>query len=256
MSDTSKLSTCQMVCWGLASLTGLMVLLASTRSLGLVPGVMLGVAVAVVLGVVFRWLVCTDYPDGDRGIEGRDVVRALGNATGITGYKAPLDQASVMDVAMGSKSAASRAPSADAAVKSGTVLDGEQELAERKGEWRFDAQEADMNDPASASVDDMVGVRPTGLNAPRGGQADDLKQIKVWVRSWNNCAMTSGFTISTRSRHGPMTRWTGSMKTSLASRAASAVMTGSRRQRCLRLAGTPVRPGRSPGMMPTDEGAR
>lgn len=178
MSDTSKLSTCQMVCWGLASLTGLMVLLASTRSLGLVPGVMLGVAVAVVLGVVFRWLVCTDYPDGDRGIEGRDVVRALRNATGITGYKAPLDQASVMDVAMGSKSAASRAPSADAAVKSGTVLDGEQELAERKGEWRFDAQEADMNDPASASVDDMVGVRPTGLSAPRGGQADDLKQIK------------------------------------------------------------------------------
>ncbi|MGI3210522.1 NADH:ubiquinone oxidoreductase [Roseovarius tibetensis] len=178
MSDTSKLSTCQMVCWGLASLTGLMVLLASTRSLGLVPGVMLGVAVAVVLGVVFRWLVCTDYPDGDRGIEGRDVVRALRNATGITGYKAPLDQASVMDVAMGSKSAASRAPSADAAVKSDTVLDGEQELAERKGEWRFDAQEADMNDPASASVDDMVGVRPTGLNAPRGGQADDLKQIK------------------------------------------------------------------------------
>lgn len=178
MSDTSKLSTCQMVCWGLASLTGLMVLLASTRSLGLVPGVMLGVAVAVVLGVVFRWLVCTDYPDGDRGIEGRVVVRALRNATGITGYKAPLDQASVMDVAMGSKSAASRAPSADAAVKSGTVLDGEQELAERKGEWRFDAQEADMNDPASASVDDMVGVRPTGLSAPRGGQADDLKQVK------------------------------------------------------------------------------
>lgn len=180
MSDTTKLSTCQTVCWGLAGLTGLMVLLDSARSLGLVAGVLLGVAVAVVLGIVFRWLVCRDYPSDDRGIEGKDVVRALRNATGITGYKAPPDQAGAMDVAMGNTSKAAKAapapkPAASestaATVKGDTVLSGEQELAERKGEWRYDGK-------AGAGADAGIGVKPAGLSAPRGGQADDLKQIK------------------------------------------------------------------------------
>jgi predicted flap endonuclease-1-like 5' DNA nuclease len=181
MSDTTKLSTCQIVCWGLAGLTGLMVLLTSTRSLGLIAGVLLGVAVAVVLGIVFRWLVCRDYPSDDRGIEGKDVVRAVRNATGITGYKAPPEQAGVMDVAMGSKPKAAKAAPASkaaapestaaAAVKGDTVLSGEQELAERKGEWRYDAKDG-------AGVDAGIGVKPAGLSAPKGGQADDLKQIK------------------------------------------------------------------------------
>jgi len=174
MSDTTKLSTCQIVCWGLAGLTGLMVLLASTRSLGLIAGVLLGVAVAVVLGIVFRWLVCTDYPSGDRGIEGKDVVRALRNVTGITGYKAPPDQAGAMDVAMGTKPKATKAaPTSKAAtaVIGDTVLSGEQELAERKGEWRYDAKDG-------AVVDGGIGVKPAGLSGPKGGQADDLKQIK------------------------------------------------------------------------------
>ena len=184
MTDTTKLSTCQTVCWGLAGLTGVMVLLASTGSLGVIAGVLLGLAVAVVLGIIFRWLVCTDYPSDDRGIEGKDVVRAVRNATGITGYKAPPEQAGVMDVAMGStrKAApaapASKAPASGAAVKGDTVLNGERELAERKGEWRYDAKSAANNGEAAASVDTSIGVKPAGLSAPKGGQADDLTQIK------------------------------------------------------------------------------
>jgi predicted flap endonuclease-1-like 5' DNA nuclease len=187
MSDTSKLSTCQTVCWGLAGLTGLMVLLAATRSMGLLAGILLGVAVAVVLGLAFRVLVCTDYPSGDRGIGRREMVQALRNLTGITGYKAPPDQASVMDVAMGTTpkpapaaakpaEKAKAAPGGGAAVKSGTVLGGEQELAERKGEWRYEgAPEAAKG---SGGVDTSVGQRPAGLSGPKGGQADNLKQIK------------------------------------------------------------------------------
>lgn len=184
MSDTSKLSTCQMVCWGLAGLTGLMIALASTQSLGLVPGVLLGLAVAVVLGILFRWLVCRDYPTDDRGIGGKDVVRALRNITGITGYKAPLDQAGVMEVAMGSTRRAAPAASkaaqggSAAAVKGETVLAGEQELAERKGEWRYDAKDPAREGDASASVNSSVGSKPAGLSAPKAGQADDLQQIK------------------------------------------------------------------------------
>ncbi|MEI4231869.1 NADH:ubiquinone oxidoreductase [Roseovarius sp. D22-M7] len=201
MSDTSKRSTCQAVCWGLAALTGLMVLLDSTESLGLIAAVMLGAAVAVVLGFAFRWLVCTDYPREDSGITGGTVVQALRNLTGITGYKAPPDQAGAMELAMGG--APKRAPAAEtpaakaadkpaakaaekptaapangdaAAVKSGTVLSGEQELAERKGEWHYEG--AAGTGQGNGSVDTSVGLRPAGLSAPKGGQADDLKQIK------------------------------------------------------------------------------
>lgn len=189
MSDTSKLSTCQTVCWGLAGLTGLIVALASTRSMAITLSVLLGVAVAVVMGFVIRRLVCTDYPAGDRGIEGRDIVSGLRNVTGITGYKAPPDQASAMDVAMGTKTKTAKtkaAPTAKGAasegaktaVKSGTGLDGEKELAERKGTWRYNASEDAEPGTSAAAVDASIGVKPAGLSAPRGGQADDLKQIK------------------------------------------------------------------------------
>ncbi|MFO7758429.1 MAG: NADH:ubiquinone oxidoreductase [Roseovarius sp.] len=201
MSDTSKLSTCQMVCWGLAGLTGLMVALASARSLAVIPSLLLGIALAVVVGVVLRWLVCTDYPADDRGIGTRDVMRGVRNLTGITGYKAPLDQAGAMEVAMGKapktaraepkpaeaekpaeveKSAASAG--ATSAVKSGTTLAGETELADRKGTWRYDAGNEAGTDAepgqTTTTVDASIGVKPAGLSAPRGGQPDDLKQIK------------------------------------------------------------------------------
>lgn len=184
MSDTTKRSTCQMVCWGLAGLTGLMVALGCTRSLAVLPSMLVGVVVAVVLGLVIRRLVCTDYPSDDRGIEGRDVVRGLRNLTGITGYKAPPDQAGAMDVAMGTKRKESPAPEAAvsggtaSAVKSDTVLSGEEELAGRKGEWRYDAKSANDNGQAAAGVDSSIGVKPAVLSDPKGGQPDDLKQIK------------------------------------------------------------------------------
>lgn len=207
MSDTSKLSTCQMVCWGLAGLTGVMVALGSTRSLSVISSLIIGIVVAVVLGIVVRRLVCTDYPADDRGIGSGDIMRGVRNVTGITGYKAPLDQAGAMDVAMGrasnsakaepkaSSSAKAEPKAADAekpakaakaaaatgsAVKSGTTLAGETELSERKGTWRYGSGDDTGTDPGqtSAAVDASIGVKPAGLSAPRGGQADDLKQIK------------------------------------------------------------------------------
>ncbi len=187
MSDTSKRRTCQQVCWGLAGLTGVMIALGSARSMAVVPSVVLGVAVAVVLGILIRSLVCTDYPSDDRGIEGRDIVRALRNLTGITGYKAPPEQAGAMDVVMGNKPRAASdasASNADAhastasAVKGDTVLSGEQELAGRKGEWRYDGKTSESKDAAAPGVDASIGKKPAVLSAPKGGQADDLKQIK------------------------------------------------------------------------------
>ncbi|MDT8329367.1 MAG: NADH:ubiquinone oxidoreductase, partial [Roseovarius sp.] len=107
MSTTSKLSTCQIVCWGLASLAGLAVLVSAAGSVGFLAALLLAVAFAAFLGLVFGRLICTGYGAEDRGIEARDVEASLRQATGITGYKAPFDED---DDAPAPKPAAAPAP--------------------------------------------------------------------------------------------------------------------------------------------------
>ncbi|SER54926.1 Predicted 5' DNA nuclease, flap endonuclease-1-like, helix-3-turn-helix (H3TH) domain [Tranquillimonas rosea] len=65
-------------------------------------------------------------------------------------------------------------------VKTGTVLPGEEELADRKGEWRYESHGgAAASGPSRDAVDAAgEGTKPPTLNAPREGGADDLKEIK------------------------------------------------------------------------------
>ena len=178
MSDTSKLSTCQIVCWGLAVLTGLVVLWSAAGSVGFFAALLLGAAFAVFLGLVITRLVCTGYGAEDRGVQPHDVKEALRQLTGITGYKAPFDedQEPAPATAKSAPEKPAAKPEASAPVKSGTVLEGEKELAARKGEWKY-GEEAQPAAPAVTDEED-VGTRPEALSAPKGGQADDLKQIK------------------------------------------------------------------------------
>jgi len=181
MSDTSKLSTCQIVCWCLAGLTGILVLWSASGAVGFFAALLLGAAFAVFVGLVITQLVCTGYRDEDSGIRSSDLKETMRQVTGITGYKAPFDED---DAPAASATAPSTAPAKSAAktetahtsVKPGTVLEGEQELAARKGEWEY-SDEAQTAAPAVTDEED-VGTRPEALSAPKGGQADDLKQIK------------------------------------------------------------------------------
>ncbi|KNX40375.1 NADH dehydrogenase subunit E [Roseovarius tolerans] len=179
MSDTSKLSTCQIVCWCLAGLTGILVLWSASGAVGFFAALLLGAAFAAFVGLAITRLVCTGYGDGDAGIKTSDLKETVRQVTGITGYKAPFDEdedhVPAAPKAAPAKSAA-KTETADAPVKSGTVLDGEKELAARKGDWKY-GDEAQTAAPAATDEDD-VGTRPEALSAPKGGQADDLKQIK------------------------------------------------------------------------------
>ena len=56
-------------------------------------------------------------------------------------------------------------------MRTGTTLSGEDELASRKGEWRYGSV-------AEARAAPDAGTRPEALGGPRGGAADDLKKIK------------------------------------------------------------------------------
>src|SRR6056297_2299215 len=145
MSDTSKLSTCQIVCWGLSGLTGLIVLWSATGAVGFFAALLLALAFVALLGLVSTRLVCIGYRAEDRGIEPQDVERTLRQATGVTGYKAPDPEEDDTPAPAPPKAQPAAAePEASAAtaetsapVRSGTTLSGEEELAARKGEWRY-----------------------------------------------------------------------------------------------------------------------
>jgi len=188
MSDTSKLSTCQIVCWGLSALTGLIVLWSATGAVGILAALLLAIAFAALLGLVATRLVCTGYSAEDRGIEAGDVERTLRQATGVTGYKAP-DPEEDDSPAPPPPKAAAAAPSPAAAgpttsaataetpaVRTGTTLAGEEELAARKGEWRYDSDAGPADAPGDAPG--AAGTRPAALDGPREGRPDDLKKIR------------------------------------------------------------------------------
>ncbi|SFT63694.1 NADH-quinone oxidoreductase subunit E [Sedimentitalea nanhaiensis] len=67
-------------------------------------------------------------------------------------------------------------------LKPSTALPGQDELASRKGVWRYtggDATEADAPEPqAPLEVAETEGEKPALLDTARGGKPDDLKMIK------------------------------------------------------------------------------
>lgn len=184
MSDTSKLSTCQIVCWGLSGLTGLIVLWSAAGSVGFFAALLLALAFAALLGLASTRLVCTGYRAEDRGIEAQDVERTLRQATGVTGYKAPDPEEddttapTPREAPAAEPAPAAAEPTASAAtaettsaVQTGTTLSGEVEPARRKGEGHYGSE-------AEKTAAQAAGTRPTALDGPRGGKADDLKKIK------------------------------------------------------------------------------
>lgn len=58
-------------------------------------------------------------------------------------------------------------------IKPSTSLKGEEELAERKGEWKYEGETA-----AAPAASEGPGTKPATLTEAREGGPDDLKQIK------------------------------------------------------------------------------
>lgn len=91
-----------------------------------------------------------------------------------------------------------------AAVKPTAPLKGEAELASRKGDWTYDGgAETATAHPAAATTPDYdkdgvhegtdEGTKPAGLDGPRGGQADNLKEIKGVGPKLENLLHSMGF---------------------------------------------------------------
>ena len=212
--------TCQLGCWGIAALAGLLSA-AALWVLGgwsFMQGAFVGAVVFVVLGIFLSWTLCRPLPGpnalkspvGSNDTAARTAGRAAGSGasastgasdagTSVVSEAEPVTATEPSqpseDAAPASSAAASGVASAsstpEAVIKPSTPLPGQDELAGRKGTWRYDGGDAQPTPAADAKADTIAdydgdgvlegseeGTKPQALDAPRDGGADDLKRIK------------------------------------------------------------------------------
>src|SRR6056297_2597565 len=169
MSNSANWTVCQIVCWALSAVAGIAVIWGTTQSVGFIGALMAGIAVAIFLGLVFTRLVCTD----EAPVAGAVAGGAIGKLMGTEPAGATTTQTSE-PVAAKAKADAPSAPKPDAP-KPAPAAKADAPVAAPKAA-------ADPTAPAAAAEggkdETDVGTRPAALSAPKGGQADNLKEIK------------------------------------------------------------------------------
>ena len=170
-NDNSGLS-CSAGCWLMAAAAGLaaLILLLVIGNFGIIAALFLSGVLVVGLGLLFGYLFCGELSPAKRGEEAQTKAPAPKAAA----PAAPTPKSDAPDEKeAGEKDAEEEESESESPVTTGTLLPGEEELAARKGEWKY---EGAAQTPATTSAGG--GTRPEGLPEARGGQPDDLKRIK------------------------------------------------------------------------------
>lgn len=197
MSNSTSMSTCSIVCWIIAAIAGLLAFLIAHDPISFVAALLLGLALTVFFGLVLTRLFCLSGQDvavpvaADRTASETGAAKAPPEATEAGTQPVDTSEEIVPDATEATNTSQIDHSEADddhpAAVKAGTLLSGEQELAGRKGVWTYNSGSTGNTTEADAIpgvlVGDSVahtgeGNRPEALKSPRDGKADDLKQIK------------------------------------------------------------------------------
>ncbi|MGR3503767.1 endonuclease [Pseudaestuariivita sp.] len=212
MSDTKNGTSCAIGVWALAAGAGFLtfVLLLALGGYKVFAALFLAAVVFILLGLLLMWLCCAPLPKlGEApkpGSDAADETRAAPEkapkiATGAGPAAAAATSAPVASSAEPAP-AATPAPApapapakAEAAVKPSKALDGEADLDARKGDWKYEGDGAAKTAAAPAAAPtakastpdydgdgaaegENEGTRPEALDGPRGGKADNLKEIK------------------------------------------------------------------------------
>ncbi|MBY5932230.1 endonuclease [Tateyamaria omphalii] len=176
MDNNEGMISCTIGCWLVALLGGALaaVLLMVLGGWGFMQGVFMGLVVAAVAGALLSWIICKPLP-------------AIGEAT----TEAAKTDAAPTPTAKAAPAAAGTDATAAAEIKPSTPLPGEDDLAARKGEWKYEAEQkpkakakdkpkakpaAKKKADAPAAADE--GTKPETLSAAREGGPDNLKEIK------------------------------------------------------------------------------
>ena len=206
MSNNQGTLICTLACWAVAVLAGLLgaVLLMLLGDWRLIQALFAAVVIIIILGALLSWIVCKPLPGP------QDTAFAKGPST----HPVPTSKQSAAAAAAAAREGAAEpapvsAPAAAAAEARALVtpskeLPGQTDLAARKGTWKYEPEGAEASAPkasepapapapeptasaAAASEDydgdgvvegENEGTRPEALDGPRGGKADNLKEIK------------------------------------------------------------------------------
>ncbi|GGO51848.1 Predicted 5' DNA nuclease, flap endonuclease-1-like, helix-3-turn-helix (H3TH) domain [Roseovarius pacificus] len=173
MSNSEGWSMCRIVCWAIAAIVGVLVLWGTTSAVGFVAAVLAGAAIAVFLGLVLTRLFCaaagqpvaTSHAVKDTATDVADKARTVAADTAKVARDAGEKAAGAAKDATGdiAEAAKSAKGTAGDAVET-TKASGKDAIPDYDGDGVKEGTEE--------------GSRPEGLSAPRGGNADDLKQIK------------------------------------------------------------------------------
>lgn len=174
MTQTDKGPDCALKMWAAAALVGLLVLVVMlTGGRAFMAALFTGVIVAGLLGVVLTWLFCRpeDRPRAATAhTDDTDIPEAATPPTAPEPTPTPVAEPAAEPAVEPAPSAATPDP----VVGQSKPLAGEAELAERKGNWRYEG--GDTAKPVATETG--AGTRPAALNSARDSGADDLKKIK------------------------------------------------------------------------------
>ncbi len=203
---------CQLGSWALAAGAGLLVfiLLLVIGGWGLIGAIFMAGLAFVVLGLVFSWIFCRDLPaargPGNVDASGKTSTPATA-PTAAAPAASPAKAASTTPGATAAPAAAEAKSEVEAAsaqadaeagaqVKPSARLAGQEDLAARKGDWKYEgdgdkpaAKPAKKAAPAAATATPdydgdgkaegtAEGTKPVTLTEAREGGADNLKEIK------------------------------------------------------------------------------
>ncbi|WP_299042559.1 endonuclease [uncultured Tateyamaria sp.] len=181
MDKNEGMISCAIGCWLVALLGGVLaaMLLMVLGGWTFMQGVFAGVVIFGIAGALLAWIICKPLP-------------ALGDAPGASEPTDAAERPVATPAAAAAPAAAATATPA-AAVKPSTPLPGEADLAERKGEWKYEANPKPKAKPAAkkaapkkaaakktddAPAADGAGSKPETLSAARESGPDNLKEIK------------------------------------------------------------------------------
>lgn len=199
MTTEKQNMTCTFVCWVIAAIVGLIAFYVLKGALPGFIALVIGAIIAVVLGL---WMIkkfcisavrpAESAPKPTPAPEAPAAAPAAETVAEAAPEPAPEPKAVATEDAAAEDAA--KAEDSAPAVKSGTQLPGQEELAARKGEWKYEApakeasaedapEEAPADAPVAATSDENAAedageAEPEVLTAARDGAADDLKKIK------------------------------------------------------------------------------
>ena len=183
MGEPMKKTSCQIACVAMGAAAGFVafVMLIALGGWSFIQAVFGAAVIFILLGGLLSWILCKPLPPlgavqaGTAKAHTDQAANAHHDATPV---------AAATHAAPVAPTAAASVSSPAAEVRSGTLLQGEAELAARKGTWTYTAPATDApvtkgaDDAASAPAVDGPGSKPATLTAARGGQPDNLKEIK------------------------------------------------------------------------------